>query len=143
MRLNTLRAASTAALALVLWSCTDTGVTDPAAAPAGPRLDVVSANGLMITEVMPDPSRVADGSGEWFELYNGGADSINLKGHRIVSASGATATESHTIASDVWIHAGERSEEHTSELQSRQYLVCRLLLEKKKTKENTLVHKNL
>src|SRR3712207_7721806 len=29
----------------------------------------------------------------------------------------------------------ERSEEHTSELQSRQYLVCRLLLEKKKNKE--------
>src|SRR3712207_8402832 len=28
---------------------------------------------------------------------------------------------------------GDRSEEHTSELQSRQYLVCRLLLEKKKT----------
>src|SRR3712207_8470906 len=27
---------------------------------------------------------------------------------------------------------GDRSEEHTSELQSRQYLVCRLLLEKKK-----------
>src|SRR5438445_8212502 len=27
-----------------------------------------------------------------------------------------------------------RSEEHTSELQSRQYLVCRLLLEKKKTR---------
>src|SRR3712207_8723820 len=30
-----------------------------------------------------------------------------------------------------------RSEEHTSELQSRQYLVCRLLLEKKKIKRNT------
>src|SRR5215203_6391899 len=29
---------------------------------------------------------------------------------------------------------GRRSEEHTSELQSRQYLVCRLLLEKKKEK---------
>src|SRR3712207_7890141 len=29
--------------------------------------------------------------------------------------------------------SGHRSEEHTSELQSRQYLVCRLLLEKKKT----------
>src|SRR3712207_8183298 len=28
-------------------------------------------------------------------------------------------------------HALQRSEEHTSELQSRQYLVCRLLLEKK------------
>src|SRR3712207_7732718 len=30
-----------------------------------------------------------------------------------------------------------RSEEHTSELQSRQYLVCRLLLEKKKTGRQT------
>src|SRR3712207_6848819 len=30
-----------------------------------------------------------------------------------------------------------RSEEHTSELQSRQYLVCRLLLEKKKKKNYT------
>src|SRR5258707_6745446 len=30
-----------------------------------------------------------------------------------------------------------RSEEHTSELQSRQYLVCRLLLEKKKTELHT------
>src|SRR3712207_8129529 len=30
----------------------------------------------------------------------------------------------------------ERSEEHTSELQSRQYLVCRLLLEKKKKQKN-------
>src|SRR5258707_6561246 len=32
--------------------------------------------------------------------------------------------------------AMERSEEHTSELQSRQYLVCRLLLEKKKKYNN-------
>src|SRR5438270_8649189 len=31
-------------------------------------------------------------------------------------------------------HAGERSEEHTSELQSQSNLVCRLLLEKKKKK---------
>src|SRR5438445_4310815 len=30
----------------------------------------------------------------------------------------------------------DRSEEHTSELQSRQYLVCRLLLEKKKKQKN-------
>src|SRR3712207_7346799 len=35
-----------------------------------------------------------------------------------------------------FVHASapQRSEEHTSELQSRQYLVCRLLLEKKKTR---------
>src|SRR3712207_7149380 len=34
-------------------------------------------------------------------------------------------------------HDELRSEEHTSELQSRQYLVCRLLLEKKKTTPST------
>src|ERR1017187_10973680 len=33
-----------------------------------------------------------------------------------------------------------RSEEHTSELQSPMYLVCRLLLEKKKTKQNHSRH---
>src|SRR3712207_7495101 len=33
----------------------------------------------------------------------------------------------------------ERSEEHTSELQSRQYLVCRLLLEKKNYTQNILL----
>src|SRR3712207_8480682 len=39
------------------------------------------------------------------------------------------------VALGVAVHADDdtRSEEHTSELQSRQYLVCRLLLEKKKT----------
>src|SRR3712207_8438030 len=33
-----------------------------------------------------------------------------------------------------------RSEEHTSELQSRQYLVCRLLLEKKKNIKIYIIH---
>src|SRR3712207_7485844 len=37
------------------------------------------------------------------------------------------------LARSEWVRQpGRRSEEHTSELQSRQYLVCRLLLEKKK-----------
>src|SRR3712207_8207236 len=46
--------------------------------------------------------------------------------------------EHHTEATAALAEAGHaldadpRSEEHTSELQSRQYLVCRLLLEKKK-----------
>src|SRR5690349_24785450 len=35
------------------------------------------------------------------------------------------------VNSAIWI-SGQRSEEHTSELQSRRDLVCRLLLEKKK-----------
>src|SRR3712207_7145787 len=37
------------------------------------------------------------------------------------------------LGASIWkIKRRQRSEEHTSELQSRQYLVCRLLLEKKK-----------
>src|SRR3712207_8565146 len=35
--------------------------------------------------------------------------------------------------------AGSRSEEHTSELQSRQYLVCRLLLEKKTNNQRSII----
>src|SRR3712207_7673140 len=47
------------------------------------------------------------------------------------------------IAAMLWVGGhillvGLRSEEHTSELQSRQYLVCRLLLEKKKTHLDSL-----
>src|SRR3712207_8549575 len=39
---------------------------------------------------------------------------------------------------ELW--SSTRSEEHTSELQSRQYLVCRLLLEKKKQVYNHTAH---
>src|SRR3712207_8049195 len=40
----------------------------------------------------------------------------------------------HTVFNKFFNFKTPRSEEHTSELQSRQYLVCRLLLEKKKTR---------
>ena len=42
----------------------------------------------------------------------------------------------HTI-NEILTVTSKRSEEHTSELQSQAYLVCRLLLEKKKTRTNT------
>src|SRR5258707_1381120 len=45
---------------------------------------------------------------------------------KLEASSGGTSP-AHASAAQL-----ERSEEHTSELQSRQYLVCRLLLEKKK-----------
>src|SRR3712207_7551289 len=51
-------------------------------------------------------------------------------------AAPAEAAETVALARAQLAHlvpAEHRSEEHTSELQSRQYLVCRLLLEKKKT----------
>src|SRR2546425_6236621 len=38
------------------------------------------------------------------------------------------------------VRRGLRSEEHTSELQSLAYLVCRLLLEKKKNKNKCITH---
>src|SRR5690349_23795931 len=40
-----------------------------------------------------------------------------------------------------WKEVSSRSEEHTSELQSRRDLVCRLLLEKKKRTKSTSPHK--
>src|SRR6476620_12294882 len=54
-------------------------------------------------------------------------------------AAGCTKTRSNGPS----LCRRRRSEEHTSELQSRQYLVCRLLLEKKKkeTKRKSLAHK--
>src|SRR3712207_7084728 len=54
------------------------------------------------------------------------------------SAGGAGAARGGGLVAARSAHpAGVRSEEHTSELQSRQYLVCRLLLEKKKTQTIT------
>src|SRR3712207_8270786 len=46
-------------------------------------------------------------------------------------ASSTYVTPSNTQFSNTALSPWSRSEEHTSELQSRQYLVCRLLLEKK------------
>src|SRR3712207_9334400 len=52
------------------------------------------------------------------------ASAINERGQVVGSAVSESGEEGRAF---FW-----RSEEHTSELQSRQYLVCRLLLEKKK-----------
>src|SRR5438876_6465567 len=54
------------------------------------------------------------------------ARSVPAEIHRVSMLTGAT-----------YVGTWERSEEHTSELQSPVHLVCRLLLEKKKKKHNT------
>src|SRR5689334_24196791 len=54
----------------------------------------------------------------------------------IVGALLAVASPSFAADRSATLHHDMRSEEHTSELQSQFHLVCRLLLEKKKTKNN-------
>src|SRR3712207_8667263 len=51
----------------------------------------------------------------------------------VLVAAAEPLQDRHAAAAQHSDVAGLRSEEHTSELQSRQYLVCRLLLEQKKT----------
>src|SRR6478672_6894196 len=54
----------------------------------------------------------------------------------VTLAGGAVITFTPQAVDNAALAAGGRSEEHTSELQSRSELVCRLLLEKKKKKHN-------
>jgi len=105
MRPIPLRLAAASALALVLVACSDT--SDGLLSPNAPRLTVTPGSNLVITEVMADPSKVADASGEWFEVYNPGPSSVNLKGYKLLSGSGATGVETHTIATDVVADSGE------------------------------------
>src|SRR3712207_6913800 len=56
-----------------------------------------------------------------------------------VEQPGGGAGEVEVHQADRLATSDDRSEEHTSELQSRQYLVCRLLLEKKEVSKRTLV----
>src|SRR5207302_6439743 len=92
--------------------------------------------------------RIGSGRRVWFGLTSGGGDGVLLFPLIVRPNRSWWATrqmDSHTpgmkeaILYDydfpralVYQRAFERSEEHTSELQSRENLVCRLLLEKKK-----------
>src|SRR3712207_7249579 len=69
-----------------------------------------------------------------FSYWN--ADRIVLRAYRAVPAD--PDHPSALVRNYVRDTLELRSEEHTSELQSRQYLVCRLLLEKKKNKHSTV-----
>src|SRR2546421_7933485 len=64
-----------------------------------------------------------------FTLYDGDPDIVNTELERYLA-----------VTTDEIKSTEERSEEHTSELQSRSDLVCRLLLEKKKKQKKTNTH---
>src|SRR3712207_7127379 len=61
----------------------------------------------------------------------GAATAVAVVGRELLLSTKSAA------ASSTRYHRQVRSEEHTSELQSRQYLVCRLLLEKKNKSRRT------
>src|SRR3712207_7016590 len=72
--------------------------------------------------------RSENSSGGWFHPLH-----VHLVDFQVLSRNGRPPRPEELGPKDV-VYVGEgevRSEEHTSELQSRQYLVCRLLLEKK------------
>src|SRR3712207_8212599 len=72
------------------------------------------------------------------EIPHGGADdagAVGVDGDAVLGPllrCGLGETTHGPLGGRVVAQHGERSEEHTSELQSRQYFVCRLLLDKKK-----------
>src|SRR5687768_18248494 len=66
-------------------------------------------------------------------------DSFDDVGHSVVKRQRDGGTDALDIG-DIRLVGGWRSEEHTSELQSRLHLVCRLLLEKKKNEHGRRQH---
>src|SRR3712207_8313918 len=63
---------------------------------------------------------------------NGAVVTLDLQSDSTAAMTEAAREGSNRTARLSWPAGATRSEEHTSELQSRQYIVCRLLLEKKK-----------
>src|SRR3712207_590436 len=84
----------------------------------------------------PSPSAQGPSRAERYKMVGlGGPQSAKRWSRREMEASMLFVVMGKPKAAST----GKRSEEHTSELQSRQYLVCRLLLEKKKKKINRII----
>lgn len=75
---------------------------DPGSPDAGEALNTPNAENalvagpapeLVINEIMQNPSAVGDGTGEWFELYNAGADPVDINGWAIAD----NGSDSHVI----------------------------------------------
>src|SRR5439155_7921784 len=74
--------------------------------------------------------------GHWCSRTN-----LTNAGTLVFQSSGKPSRFSKTVFTPYFVK--RRSEEHTSELQSRGHLVCRLLLEKKKKKKKKEAKKNI
>src|SRR3712207_7804453 len=74
----------------------------------------------------------------WVRMEKG-----DLSAWDIVRPIPSRPTAARRLGTEVHRMIEERSEEHTSELQSRQYLVCRLLLEKNTRSDSTSFQRDL
>src|SRR3712207_8101789 len=84
---------------------------------------------LSVSTVEPERAEAATN----VRTCGGGTIKLNAKEERTLRLHNQERRSRGLRALCVHPKLTKRSEEHTSELQSRQYLVCRLLLEKKKT----------
>src|SRR5690606_41673573 len=95
--------------------------------PPPPRTSTLSLHdALPISQ--PKPSAIGDPS------YGAGFPSTTISEDPPMSTNILMPALSPTMTEGTLVKWNVRSEEHTSELQSRENLVCRLLLEKKKKK---------
>src|SRR5436309_8451317 len=85
----------------------------------------------------------------WLRLFSIGVLNLLLSGDNalVIALAVRALPKRKRVLGQVWGALGAvvlrlvRSEEHTSELQSRENLVCRLLLEKKNKREHTLLYR--
>src|SRR3712207_7923084 len=93
-----------------------------------PRSTLFPYTTLFRSRLVADLRRVVH---HLYHLGVAGPTGAGLLVRRVGGAAPGVADRRRVHAGDPPEDALRRSEEHTSELQSRQYLVCRLLLEKK------------
>jgi DNA/RNA endonuclease G (NUC1)/PKD repeat protein len=101
MRLSSIRFATRALLVFAITACSSDRLVAPRPKIATVARDqIADVPPIVITELMPDPTKVADASGEWFEVFNAGSTPVDLQGWKILSGPG-NPSETHTIASSV------------------------------------------
>jgi predicted extracellular nuclease len=83
----------------------DTATSTPSETAAPAATDTPTPGGpprLLISEFLADPKAVSDANGEWLELYNAGADPVNLRNWAVADLG----SDHHTITSDLFIPPG-------------------------------------
>src|SRR5207244_9724722 len=89
---------------------------------------------LSLHDALPISANARAGTAGQFTVTRAGSNAADLTVYYNTSGSAVAGTDFQALSGGVTIPPRHRSEEHTSELQSPDHLVCRLLLEKKKQK---------